>query len=475
MKKYLAILLILVTILSLASCAGKQVEPSSSPQASESAAISPTPSANPSPIASATAQLLAGEPAAPVLGLYLKQNAANLSAEDGNLLLERLLLAQLDLSMDMNNRIWDTPYMSALNDTLGGILDAAKIPNIKDDTVRGNFQKVADGMMTMVRYEETPVFEPDWAALEAMKDTFSAQAGVMIDYQSRLQGRYYFGDPYNFDLLAADIVAVEEALQNTDSGFVRWQLKYVYTVQVGRLLYGPEGSFLSMFMSGDKPTVSNIEKYAEQYSWSTFGSVCKNLLAKQSKGYEVVSSFISDSLIFPPGDTRGVLKISIDYNGAKIEVPQLIGMEDAAVMEKVNAAIMDTARALVISGRDNQTVNNYITFVNDNYVNVDFSYSYRDDYYIEHFSESYLMLDLNTGKSVSLDDLVGKPFKEYKDQLIQSIQSNNPPVDLKEPVHFMIDRNDFILSVLSDKNEWPDYFTITWNGLRSFMDISKLY
>jgi hypothetical protein len=39
----------------------------------------------------------------------------------------------------------------------------------------------------------------------------------------------------------------------------------------------------------------------------------------------------------------------------------------------------------------------------------------------------------------------------------------------------MLTSGELTLVVPSPDSEWPDYFTVTWNGLRSFMDVSKLY
>ncbi len=476
--------MVLVTIVSLSACSltPDKTEPSKIPQSAEPTEASPSPSASLSTPESATALFLEGDPSAANISKYLSYNASHFSAEDGDLLLERLLLEQLDIALYMNSKILDDAYMTTLNQTLGGVLDVSKIPNIINDAVRHDFKMASDSLMTIVRYEETPVFEPDWAALELMKASFSTQAGVMIDYQSRLQGRYYYSDDlYNFNLLAADIAAVEQAIKNTDGGFVRWQLEHVYSVQMGRLLYGPEGSYLSMFITGDKKIVSNIAKFAGQYTDSKLGIVCKGLIKKQSEGQQAVTDFISDSLIFPPGDTREITNFNTDYNGAKLEILQVTGMQDNAVMEKINAAIMDTAKTLVKSGIADQKVNCYIGFTNDKYMNLTFSYSYTVDKKSDHYAESYLMLDVKTGARVSLNDLTGQPFKAYKAQLLEAVNKTNVSngtdilMDLKEPVIFALDRSAMIISVTSDASQYPDSYTVTWNGLRSIMDITQLY
>ncbi len=109
-------------------------------------------------------------------GGYLTDNAPNLSASDGDLLLERADFAAQDLAYLMNVRIWEEAYMSALEESMGGIFDPGKIGEIKDDGVKTMFAEIADAVMTVVRYEETPVFGTDWKRLEEIGGAFSQEA-----------------------------------------------------------------------------------------------------------------------------------------------------------------------------------------------------------------------------------------------------------------------------------------------------------
>lgn len=482
MKKILAIIITASLLLSLSACGlipGK-TEPSQTPEASAeaspspSASSTPSPSPSPSPTESAAAAFLASEPTAPELAAYMKENIQGVSKADADLLLERLVLLHLDLSASMNNKIWDVPYMTALNDTLGGVLDADKISDIQDDDVRADFQAVSDSMMTMERYEETPVFETDWAALEALKDAFSDNAAQLITYQNRFQGQYYYGDPYQSALLAEDITAVEQLITSMDNGFIRWQLKALYNRQVGRILYGAEGEWLYAFSDGDAEITENLSRIADKYINTEFGKLCAAMLNVQDEGLEAISAVIEDSMMLPPGDGRTLTKETLDENGAHLEFPVIGGLQDAAVTDQINAAISDFAKSLILQDKDNQSVGYYLSFVNDQYINFCFSYSYRNESDTDQYAEAYLLLDTQTGESITLDELADQPFDVYKDALLAAM-GNNAPAELSPPVNFLLDRSELAVLVPSQTSDWPDYFPVTFNGLRSFMDISQLY
>lgn len=466
MKRIFAVILLVAAIVSLPSCSILFPKSTVSPSTVTDQATKPD--------ESAAEAFLKGEPSVSELGQYIIQNTSEFSPQDADLLLERLLLLQLDVTAEMESKIWNKAYMNALNDTLGGVLNAQKIQNIADKTVRNDFQKASDGLMTVVRYEETPAFETDWTALKSIKGAFSSAAAAMIEYQSRLQGRYYYGDPYNFDLMAADIVAVESDLKKTPDGFVRWQLKDLYARQVGRMLYGPEGSYFDMFMSGDTQIVSNIKKYAAQYADSSFGHICQQLIAIQGEDAQVVSDFISDSLLLPPGDQRTVTITSSEEDGVSFNLPVISGLASGDVDKKINKSISDTARSQIPEGTG-QTVSGVVSFINSYYMSVTLSISSTDKNGESQYNETFLSYNLSTGESLTLDALTGKPFDAYKDLLIKSMHGEKAPGELTAPVNFFVYDEGIQVLLPSDGGKWPDYYRVTLGGLRTIMDVSKLY
>ncbi len=113
--------------------------------------------------------------------------------------------------------------------------------------------------------------------------------------------------------------------------------------------------------------------------------------------------------------------------------------------------------------------------VSGDYMSVTFTNSYLDADGQYHYKETGLVLELTTGDTITLDALVGAPFDSYKDMLLAVMRGSNIPDELNEPFAFSLTDNGMTISILPATGDWPDYYTVTFNGLRSFMDISRLY
>ena len=474
MKKKLTVIVLLCLALLLAACTHKEPATGESPSASSSAQPSVSPSETPTsaPAMSEAEAFLAGGPSAAEVGRYVTDNAPVLAASDGDLLLERLILLQQDLADMMNVRIWDKAYMFALNETMGGVFDAEKIGDIEDEDVKSMFTEITDAVMTVVRYEETPVFEMNWERLEAIGGAFSPEAADMIGYRSRLQGNYYAGDPLDFDLLAADIAAVEDELTGLDGGFIRWQLRKVYTRQISELFIGPEGSFLGEYADDDSAYLARLEQYAQMYG-GKFGQLCWGLYEMQGDDSQTVMDFLNGALIFPPYDPLAAEITVSEEDGTWLSLPVISGA-DAALTDLLNMTVRNTALTMLEDDRTDQTLSTYVTVCGD-YMSVTFACSYLDADSDYHYEETGLVLDLTSGESVTLDDIVGLPFADYKDALLGAIRGYNLPNDLAETFAFALTDSGMTISLPSKDGGWPDYYTVTFNGLRSFMDITKLF
>ncbi len=476
MKKRLTVAVLLCLALFLTSCDKKEYVSEETPSAGAPASPSVLPSASeaqPSaPQETAAEAFLKAEPSAAQVGRYLTENAAALTAGDGDLLLERLIILQQDIADMMNVRIWDNAYMTALNETMGGVFDPDRIDDIDDPDVRSVFSEVADALMTVVRYEETPVFEMDWQKLETFRGAFSAEAADMIGYHSRLQSGAYAGDPLDFDLLAADIAAVEERLAPLDSGFIRWQLRKVFYSQVSRFFTGPEGSFYGEYVGNGSEYTERLQEYAGMYS-GRFGEMCREIYELAGEDAQAISDYLTGALIFPPDCPLSARNAVFEEDGAWLSLPVITG-GDGALADALNAEIRDMALMMLESGRTDQSVSTYMT-VSGAYMSVTFACSFLDGEGQYHYTETGLVLDLSTGGSVTLDDLVGAPFDSYKDALLNAMSGSNIPPELSLTPAFYLTGSGLTISVPSGAEGWPDYYAVTFNGLRSFMDISRLY
>ena len=483
MTKRLIAMLFIILILPLVACAENEPSTDGSPSASaaSSAAASKTPDAETQTsdaepgdqqAETAAALFLNVEPSAAQVGQYLTENASSLSPADGDLLLERLILLQEDVADLLNGQILGTAYMTALSDTMGGVFDPAKIDDIEDPDVKSAFTQAADALMTVVRYEETPMFEMDWDQLAEISGAFSNEAADMIVYRSRLQSSYYAADPLDFDALAADIAAVEDMLVLLDGGFVRWELRKVYSSQISLFFFGPEGSFMGEYEDVESEFNLRLEEYSGIYDGS-FGELCLELYGMSSEDRQTYADDIFNALIFLPNYPMSVeFEVSEEY-GAWLSLPIVTG-EDSALAVQLNSAIRDTALTLLEDGRSDQSVSTYVTVTGD-YMSVTLVCSYLDAEGQYYYAETGLMLDLITGEPITLDEIVGAPFDSYKDKLLEVMSGYDIPSELSSSFAFSLTDSGMTITLPSDDDEWPDYYMINYNGLRSFMDITKLY
>lgn len=453
---------ILLTSMLLAGCAAGQEEvPRPQPEEDSSFTAAET--------------FLEQEPTAAEIGIHLGEIDGTVSKETGDLLLERLLLAQLDQIELVNSKIYEDVYLNALNETMGGVLDPSKIADISDETVRQDFQALSDGLMKVVRYEETPVVEPDWTAITSYGTNFSEEAADMALMQSKLQDRTYFGDPYNFDLLATDVIATEKMIGASHISFVKRQLKSLYKRQVGTLLIGPEGSFLSEYVSGSEEAVARIEGFANLDQDSRLGKLSRKLIDSDTTDMMALSDLIQSDLAFSPDDARTLYQKTIDYNGSSVRLVGVTGISDPAVEEKINQTIKKATEEMVKPDVKEQMTSCYMSFVNDHYLSLGLSNNYADAAGDYAYEEKYLTIDLNSGETISLDDLIKRPFAEYKEELMGSMLGQKAVTELDEPVEYLLSDDGLQLLVLNQRGDGLDYYTVSLNGLRRIMDISTLY
>ena len=483
MHKRQTVTLLIILSLLLVSCAEKQPESSGTPTTDTSAGASVSASAEESAQPSEAEQsensdeeavqlFLSEEPSAAQVGLYLTENAASLTPGEGDLLLERLILLQEDMADLLNVLIWDPVYMAALNETMGGVFDPSVIDDIEDTDVKSAFSQAGDAIMTVVRYEETPVFEMDWNQLAEISSAFSAESADMIMYRSRIQSSYYAGDPLDFDALAADIDAVEKNLAVLDGGFVRWELRKVFSSQISLFFVGPEGSFIGEYEDAESIFNQRLEEYGELYD-GRFGELCLKLTEMNGEDSQTFMDTVYGALIFPPDYPLSAEFAISEEEGAWLSLPVITG-EDTVLTVQLNSVIHDTALTLVKDDRTDQSVSTYVT-VSGDYMSVTFACSYLDENGQYYYTETGLMLDLTTGEAITLDELVGAPFDSYKDMLLDVMSGDNIPSELSPTFAFSLTDSGMTISLPSEEDGWPDYYKVTFNGLRSFMDISQLY
>ncbi len=461
MKRMLPIILTVLLILPMAGCSKGGTDVPPVPE--EDAALK------------TVTAFLDSDPSVSEIGAYIRIPPLPITGEIGDMLLERLILTQFDTMESMNRKIYDEPYMTALNVAMGGILDGTKISTITNETVKNDFQEVFDGFMTIVRYEETPVVETDWVALVPFIKMFSIEAANMVDLQSRIQNRYYFGDPYKFDLLADDIAFNEQKIRESQSKFVRWQLNRLYDRQISNLLVGPEGSYLNELSAGEKTAVDRITNYADTYKDSSLGKLCSELLALNKPDMMAMSELISFRTYFDVGDSKTLLKTLESIKQVDCNLIRISGLSDQAAEDKINGAILASAEALIVQDMAGQFVSAYVSFANSNYLSVSVSNSYTDAAGMFQFYEDYINFDLNTGEEITLDDLFGASFDTYKEKLILGLKNQKFIQQLDAMPEFQLFDQGIMFKIPDKTSAYSLNDQISINFARKFMDISLFY
>ena len=163
MNKKLDAVLLICMILLLTSCAGNNI---TEDDLTTAVSVSMKP-IELSQSQDAAEMFLAGEPSASDVGHYLADNMSAFTSEEGNLLLERLILLQWHIQIELNNQLMDTAYISAINETMGGHLDRDKIDDLEGTDVKAAFLNAWDAFMTIwYDMEDRPCLVSDWNRLQ---------------------------------------------------------------------------------------------------------------------------------------------------------------------------------------------------------------------------------------------------------------------------------------------------------------------
>jgi len=356
------------------------------------------------------------------LGNYITVHFTETTIEELETMIEWLIIYQSEDMDNMNQIIYDDPYFNALNVDMGGVLDPEKVQNIQDFTVRKDFQNMVDGYMTIVRYEETPVIETDWAALEILVPNVSENFGTMMTLFSKIQNFNYGTRDFDFNALAMDAISVENLISYEEPTFLSWQLNLLYNRQISNLLIGPEGTYMDTFINKSGQLYDILMKVAYIYPESKLGQLITQLDQSETTDYADISTIINSYKQFGLGSDNYLTytKAGNESDQSNKVLIQIVMPEATNIEAQINNTIMDTVDHMKADIADNITYSLYMysEFSNQQFLSIGFYLSYNDsgENYVD--KQGYLNFDLMDGRLLTLEDYLGLPFDELKIELL---------------------------------------------------------
>ena len=222
-------------------------------------------------------ELIKAESKASDLGFYIRDNIKYVDENDADEMINWLLIYQTETINDLNFKISSPEYLEALNVNMNGILDKTEIDTIKDEKVRGDYQELIDGFMTIKRYEENPVVETDWKALNNLSSYVSDDLGSLLEIYQKLQNYEYDREELDVEKIVKDIIKVESIIDNHKSDFIHSLGNELYKLQISSILIGPEGNYLSFFVDKDSKEYSELIRLKDDYLDSYYGNIISRI------------------------------------------------------------------------------------------------------------------------------------------------------------------------------------------------------
>lgn len=406
------------------------------------------------------------------LGLFIRGHMDETDPGDAERMVEILVLRQQRLIEHMNRVIYEPPYMEALNVAMEGVLSPERVPLIQDEVVRSDFQNMADGFLTIVRYEETPVAETDWEALSALNPYFSEDFATMTTLYDKIQNYKYNRREPDFDAIYADAVLSESLILSNEKSFLTWQLDKLYQRQVSSLLVGPEGSHIDVFVAKDSGIYRTLMAAADAHPHARVSALVKEMDKADATDFKQVMDKVE---VF---DVFGLKSpIELVFNRSEAE-ESLVGIKYVAwegepeKMQAINDLINAQALGLVPNPEETAEVafNNYISFGNDAFFSMYLSGSYMDADGSFNYEETYLTIDLATGKAIGLDDFLGRPFEVFKEDLEEITGQAYETMP-----QFAIDRDGIALNAQQGDSPYSRYAFISFDELAAYVPMERFY
>ena len=363
-------------------------------------------------------KLIKPESTASELGLYIKDNIKDVSKTDADKMIEWLLIYQTEATEDFNNKIMVDDYLNILNEDLGGTLDPEKIKTIKDESKRAEYKSLVDGLMTIVRQEETPVVQTDWKQLEYYSSNTTDDLNELIKLYSKVQNYDYNREEFDAVAIGNDIVKTENILQQSNSTLIKWKGTDLYEDQLYMLLAGAEGEYIDSFKEKNDEIYEGIVKVAETHPDTKLAELIKDIDLLDVKDSMQVTDRINQTTQFGIDSNNYIETVKKDKASKEFNILNVHFEDDVKKQDQINTIIeTDIDNLIKKEGVEKgYNLNAFPSFQNKRYI----SYNGFLDYQVGEDVKStsfYRTLDYIEEKFVSLDEYLGVQQESLKGKL----------------------------------------------------------
>ncbi|MCK5763263.1 MAG: hypothetical protein KAH05_04010 [Clostridiales bacterium] len=399
------------------------------------------------------------------LGIFIDENIEMVDKTEAEYMIEMLVVYQSKLINDMNMKIYAIDYMNALNVDMGGMFNLDLINNIKDETIKKEFQVLVDAKLKIVRYEENPSVETNWKEINGLSEYFTDDFVKMANLSNLIQSRIYDYYYQNFDKLVEDIVETEQLILSNEKSFLSWQLELVYQKQIVALLVGPEGEYLEAFITKEGQVYDRILKFDEIYKENDLGDLIDVLIKSETSDFSVLADIIrSHNILGLKSDKKVTIQILSDgvstFNMTRVDIPGNSSLE-----EKINRLIDEQVNSLSSDIEGQKLVFINPAYGTDKYLSLMISSTFINPESGYDFKSSFLTIDLESGEKVTLDEFFGLPFEEYK-LSIEKLKD----VELNEMPEFIMDSMGVVLLIPLKEQAYSEYLMINVSEIMDYVD-----
>lgn len=411
--------------------------------------------------------LLVPECSAADLADFMVNHIDGATPAEADTMMAWLLVYQTELIEEMSQKIYTEPYIQALNETMGGLIDPKKVSTIKDPQVMQDFNAVIDGYMTVVRYEETPVIEPDWQRLA----TFSGRCSNAFATMLRLNSTQYTPTADTIYAYCEDLVQVESLVKATNRGFLKGWLASLHRTMVTTALYGPEGTYMNSLFRKEGDLYKNLVAFSNDYPETGFAQLVKQIEAGSWTETRTPRNMISEYIYFNYGSPYAWTSSTALIGENMIDLLVLTSNPTTVVTDKVNAHILhsfsERASNLNWTTFKGNTTTGYGT---GNYTSVFFLLSDESNPDQINYVNWLYTYDLNTGEPITVAD-----YLNLSDAQALTVINTLSGTNFETLPDFEIFKNGIILRAAKNETSTSRYAALTLKDLIPYVKEPQLY